>query len=81
MNRLYRLMMIMLCFELGALLFFLPWTAYWEKNYFLVHFPSLIKFLLHPSVRGIVSGLGVLDILAAFAMIRPQPDPSRAQPR
>lgn len=81
MNRVYRALLIVLCFEMGAVLLYLPWSHYWEQNWFLVHFPSLIRVLLHPSVRGMVSGLGALDIFAAFAMIRPHPGPPRVQPR
>jgi hypothetical protein len=54
---------------MGALLLYLPWSIFWDQNFFLGHFPSLIPVLLHPSFRGGVSGLGVLDILLAFNLI------------
>jgi hypothetical protein len=54
---------------MGAVLFYLPWTGVWEQNYFLLHFPSLMPILLHPSFRGAVSGLGILDIFLAIRMI------------
>jgi len=76
MNRVFRALLVVLCFEMGALLLYLPWSLYWDQNYFLSHFPSLIPVLLHPSFRGAVSGLGVLDILLAFNLItdrRPLP--------
>ncbi|MGA2422090.1 MAG: hypothetical protein ABSG69_18610 [Candidatus Acidiferrum sp.] len=76
MNRVLRALLVVLCFEMGALLLYLPWSVYWDQNYFLGHFPSLIPVLLHPSFRGAVSGLGVLDILLAFNLItdrRPLP--------
>jgi len=76
MNRVLRAMLVVLCFEMGALLLYLPWSIYWDQNFFLSHFPSLIPILLHPSFRGGVSGLGVLDILLAFNIItqrRPLP--------
>jgi hypothetical protein len=69
MNRVFRILMVILCFEMGALLLYLPWTIYWEQNYFLSHFPSLLPVLLHPSFRGLVSGIGLLDILSAFGLI------------
>jgi hypothetical protein len=80
MNRVLRALVIVICFEMGALLLYLPWSAFWEQNYFLVHFPSLMPILLHPSFRGLVSGLGALDIIVAFTMIRPQPGPTRVTP-
>jgi len=57
MNRVLRAILVVLCFEMGALLLYLPWTAFWEQNYFLNHFPSLMPLLLHPSFRGAVSGI------------------------
>jgi hypothetical protein len=78
MNRvLSALLVVVLCMT-GAILFYLPWTSVWEKNYFLIHFPSLMRILLHPSFRGAVSGLGVLDIFVAINMIGPDPAPSAA---
>jgi hypothetical protein len=76
MNRVFRALLVVLCFEMGALLLYLPWSIYWDQNYFLSHFPALIPVLLHPSFRGAVSGIGVLDILLAFNLIthrRPLP--------
>lgn len=81
MNRILRALQVVLCFEMGALLFYLPWTAFWEQNYFLSHFPSLMPVVLHPSFRGIVSGIGVLDILVALGMIGSRAAPSRVPPR
>jgi hypothetical protein len=74
MNRVFRALLIILCFEMGALLLYLPWTHFWEQNYFLSHFPSLLPVILHPSFRGLVSGIGVLDIFLALGLIRPRPD-------
>jgi hypothetical protein len=36
-----------------------------------------LPVLLHPSFRGFVSGIGVLDILVAFGLIRPRPETPR----
>lgn len=77
MNRVSRAILILLCFELGALLVYLPWSQLWEQNYFLSRFPVLIPVILHPSMRGAVSGLGLLDIALAAGMIRRRPQPAR----
>jgi hypothetical protein len=69
MNRVFRALLVVLCFEMGALLLYLPWSAYWDQNYFLNHFPSLIPIVLNCFLRGAVSGIGVLDILLAFNLI------------
>ena len=69
MHRVFRALMVVLAFEMGAMLLNLPWSGYWEQNYFLSHYPSLMKIVLHPSFRGAVSGVGVLDILLAIGWI------------
>ncbi len=74
-------MLVVLCFELGVLLLYLPWSVFWEQNYFLTHFPSLIPVLLHPSFRGLVSGLGVLDIFLAFGLIASRPGAAHVPPQ
>jgi hypothetical protein len=69
MNRIVRALLVVLCFEMGALLLYLPWSVFWEQNFFLTHYPSLMTVVLHPSFRGAISGLGVLDILLALGLI------------
>ena len=81
MNRIYRALLVVLAFEMGALLLYLPWSIYWEQNYFLSRFPSLIPVMLHPSLRGAVSGIGVLDIILAAGMIRRNTQAARASSR
>ena len=81
MNRFLRALLVVLCFEMGALLLYLPWSTFWEQNYFLNHFPVLLPIVLHPSFRGLISGIGVLDILMAFGMIGSRPLPANVPPR
>ncbi len=69
MGRWTRVLLILICFELGALLLFLPWTLAWERNYFLNRYPALIPVVLHPALRGAISALGLLNILIAAEMI------------
>jgi hypothetical protein len=70
MSRLLRVLLALDFFLLGVLLLFLPWLGLWEHNYFLTRYPALIPILLHPSVRGAVSGLGALDIVLAAGVLR-----------
>jgi hypothetical protein len=81
MNRIFRALLVVLAFEMGALLLYLPWSGYWEQNYFLSHYPSLMRVVLHPSFRGAVSGLGVLDILLAISWIGWREGPTRVPPQ
>jgi hypothetical protein len=70
-NRFLRVIIVLILFELGILLMFLPWsTQYWDHNFFLGRYPELIRYLLHPVMRGIISGLGLLDILVAINLLR-----------
>lgn len=80
MNRLLRALAVVLLFEMGALLLYLPWSSFWEQNYFFRHVPSLMPVLLHPSIRGVVSGIGVLDILLAFGFFNPRTAPAHVSP-
>ena len=70
--RVGRVFFTLFLFEIGVVLLFLPWLSLWERNYFLSLYPGLRPFLLHPSLRGVVSGLGALDIVVAAGMLRRQ---------
>jgi hypothetical protein len=61
-------------FLLGVLLILIPWLGVWDHNFFLDKYPGLIPFLLHPSLRGAVTGLGALDIMMAANMVRGRTD-------
>jgi hypothetical protein len=71
--RVIRVLWMLLLFEVGVLLVCLPWVGLWDTNYFLVHYPVLRPYLLHPSVRGAITGLGALDIYVAAGMLRRHP--------
>ena len=70
MNRVFRFLLILIVFELGVLVAILPWSHFWERNYFLERFPDLIPLLLNPFLRGAISGLGLLDMGIAAGMVR-----------
>jgi hypothetical protein len=80
MNRIFRALTVVLLFEMGALLLYLPWSALWEQNYFLNQYPLLRPYILHPSLRGMVSGLGILDILVAFGLFSTRSAAASVQP-
>lgn len=70
MHRLHNVLWLLVLFELGVILVFLPWLQVWESNYFLSLYPWLRPFLLHSSLRGAITGLGALDILLAIDVAR-----------
>jgi hypothetical protein len=74
MRSFLRVLLSLDLFLLGMLLILLPWMDYWDHNFFLDKYPAIIPFVLHPSLRGVVSGLGALDILLAGNMLRGRAD-------
>lgn len=56
-----------LLFEAGLLLVLIPWSAFWDRNYFAEAMPALRELLTNNFVRGAVSGLGVINIFAGLA--------------
>ncbi len=53
--------------EVGLLLVFVPWSALWDRNYFAGLAPALGEAIRNPYVRGAVSGLGLINIVAGLA--------------
>jgi hypothetical protein len=66
-----RLLYVAFFFEVGLLLVVLPWSAFWDSNYFVRAWPSLRQVLADDFVRGGVSGLGVLNVLAGLSELSP----------
>ncbi len=52
---------------MGLLLLLIPWSAFWDRNYFTQGWPALHELLTSNYVRGAVSGLGVLNVYVALA--------------
>jgi len=61
-----RLLIIALLIELGLLLIVVPWSAYWERNYFAQMSPVVAAVVTNNFVRGAVTGLGAVNVLAAL---------------
>ena len=59
-------MIVALLIEAGLLLILIPWSAFWDRNYFVESVPALGALLTNNFVRGAVSGLGVVNLLAAL---------------
>ena len=45
----------------------LPWSDFWERNYFAAAWPLLRSIVTNNFVRGGVSGLGVVNLVVGFA--------------
>lgn len=61
-----RLLLVAYFIEVGLVLVLVPWSPFWEKNYFITAYPVLHDFIRNHYVRGAVSGLGVVNLLMGF---------------
>ena len=64
--RLTILLFVFLCAVVGVLLMVLPWRQEWAENHLLQGSPRLQAFFASGFVRGLCSGLGLLDIWIGF---------------
>ena len=64
--RLRALLFVTMCATLGVLLIILPWTPKWTDNPLLLSMPELRPIVSNGFVRGLCSGLGVLDLWLGF---------------
>jgi len=61
-----RLLLVAYFIEVGLLLVLVPWSPFWERNYFLITFPAIHGIIRNHYLRGAVSGLGVVNLLMGF---------------
>ncbi|HEX5084697.1 MAG TPA: hypothetical protein VFY40_21855 [Blastocatellia bacterium] len=64
---------ILICFEVGILLLILPWySTFWDENFFLYYVTDKLNaewipwLMTSGYAKGIVTGIGVLNILAGL---------------
>lgn len=53
--------------ETGLLLLVVPWSGFWERNYFVTVLPWLEVWLTNSFVRGAISGVGLVSVGAGVA--------------
>ena len=51
------------------LLILIPWSTFWDRNYFGEAIPVMREVLTNNFVRGAVSGLGLVTVLAALGVL------------
>jgi len=49
----------------------LPWSQFWERNYFAQSWPLLAPLITNSFFRGGVTGLGFVNLLAGVADLAP----------
>jgi hypothetical protein len=61
MQRIWLVVFVLFCLEVGIVLMVGPWTRAWTSNSLSNNFPTVHAFLMNGFVRGAVSGLGLVD--------------------
>jgi hypothetical protein len=69
-STLTRLLYIAYFLEVGLILLFVPWSVFWERNFFGESLPLVHAIVKNNFVRGAISGIGVLNLLAGLADLR-----------
>ena len=62
LKRLGLVVFVLFCLEVGIILTVLPWTRLWTENSLLLGLPAVKEFMNYGFVRGLVSGLGLVNI-------------------
>jgi hypothetical protein len=62
-----RLLFVAYFIEVGLLLILVPWSGFWDRNYFTMAMPALQVVLHNNFVRGAVTGIGVINLCAGLA--------------
>ena len=65
--RLKRLLIVAFLFEIGFALLVVPWSAFWDRNYFAEAVPVIHTVITNNFVRGAVSGLGVINLASGLS--------------
>jgi hypothetical protein len=69
MHRIWLVVFVLFCLEVGVVLIVGPWTRAWTDNSLVADFPVVREFLMNSFVRGIVSGLGVVDLWIGISRV------------
>jgi len=59
--------LVALLLESGLLLVLIPWSAFWERNYFVEGSAALAGILTSNYTRGAITGLGLVNVWSALA--------------
>jgi len=67
MHRIWLVVFVLFCLEVGIILIIGPWTRAWTENSLSSSYPAIHEFLMNGFVRGAISGLGVVDFWIGIA--------------
>lgn len=68
-HKVWAVLLVTFCLEIGLFLVLFPWTHFWQANYFAGLLPAWHGFWNNNYFRGAVSGLGALDLYIALTEI------------
>lgn len=58
---------VLLRLYIGLAVCYAPWSrAFWDENPLFLRYPTIGSLAVHGAVRGLVSGLGILNLWIAF---------------
>jgi len=60
------LFFVFLCATIGVMLMILPWRPEWAENNLLIPYPTLLTIFASGFVRGVCTGLGVVNVWIGF---------------
>lgn len=66
LRRIGVLAFVFFCATIGVMLIILPWRPEWTENHLLLPFPTLRSIVASGFVRGVCTGLGVLNVWIGF---------------
>jgi len=67
LERIEMLLRVMLRMYIGLAVCYAPWSpAFWDQNPLFLQYPTLSNIAANGAVRGIVSGLGLLNLWIAL---------------
>ncbi len=75
-----RLLVTALFLEVGFALVVVPWSVFWDRNYFAQALPAVHAIITNNFVRGAISGVGVINICVGVSELIAMLLARRAEP-
>src|ERR1700690_726183 len=66
LRRLGGLLFVFICATIGVMLMIVPWRPEWSENPLLLSYPALHGLVASGFTRGLVTGLGLLNVWIGF---------------
>ena len=70
MKQIVRVPILIVWLLFGLALILVPWSDIWETNYFIYQYPGLGLIAENTFLRGVVSGLGFMNVLLSLEAFR-----------